>query len=1004
MSILKVNGDGNSILITKFDGSTQLVPKSGIIPPGSTLFNTPDNILSANISAIANISTFALSYTPVPETRTLTINGVTYDLSADRSWTIAGGVTSFNTRTGAITLLNTDVTGALGYTPVTNARTLTINGTTYDLTADRSWTLATGLTNWTEAFSSATQATSSLTATNAAENVNAAIVPKGNGAIVAAIPNGTATGGNARGIYAVDLQLIRSAADNVSSGNYSVIGGGVYNIASGISSTVGGGGDVFSSTRGNFARAAYSTISGGRINAIDAASSQSTIGGGGDNAITNSTDSTIAGGNGNRINNTIDGGFVAGNNNSVTFRGAAIGRGCTSNGLDYPIAMGDACTASQWGSSVGGGKSNTASGQYSRIGGGQTNTASGSHSAVLGGQSNTASATHTTIGGGQSNTASGIWSFIGGGQLNASAGYYNVIGGGFTNSGTANAAATTQITTIARTANTTLFLSSANANIRVGQYITGSGISADTYATSTVTTATAVMNTSTISGTTLTVGSLGSGTIAAGMVLTGTGVTAGTYIVSGSGLSWTVSVSQTVASTTITGTSYTITISQAATTAAAITLSFFIPHGVVVGGGNNQATGLYSFIGGGGDAGTAANRNIASGDWSVVVGGQLNTAAGLGSFVGSGIYNRANGLRSVIVGGGLSSTNSNRTESRYSFIGGGYNNLIASSGASDTGAIIAGGLNNRIDGGGTAFIGGGDENQINKPEVNSGSYCTIVAGYRNKITGPYSSQGFLGGGAYNTLGNGYSMTIAGGGNNTINGSGSFIGGGNQNTIGSFPTDAALTGGRSNTISANGNYGAIGGGQSNTASATHTTVSGGQSNTASGSYSMVIGGLSANSNLYGQSSHASGQFSAQGDAQAHELIWRRAITGTATTELFLDGASIVAVLPATNTVWHGIIDVVAICTVAGAGTTVVGHVEATSYKVTIKRIGTTTSLVGGVQEIGITNADASMSTSVFTIDNNDTNESLRIQFTPPSTAAADTVIRAVATFRGTQIKY
>ena len=36
------------------------------------------------------------------------------------------------------------VTTALGYTPVTNARTLTINGTTYDLTADRSWTIATG--------------------------------------------------------------------------------------------------------------------------------------------------------------------------------------------------------------------------------------------------------------------------------------------------------------------------------------------------------------------------------------------------------------------------------------------------------------------------------------------------------------------------------------------------------------------------------------------------------------------------------------------------------------------------------------------------------------------------------------------------------------------------------------------------------------------------------------------------------------------------------------------
>lgn len=59
----------------------------------------------------------ALGYTPVPNTRNLTINGTTYDLSADRSWTIAGGVTSFNTRTGAITLTSGDVTTALGYTP-----------------------------------------------------------------------------------------------------------------------------------------------------------------------------------------------------------------------------------------------------------------------------------------------------------------------------------------------------------------------------------------------------------------------------------------------------------------------------------------------------------------------------------------------------------------------------------------------------------------------------------------------------------------------------------------------------------------------------------------------------------------------------------------------------------------------------------------------------------------------------------------------------------------------
>jgi hypothetical protein len=53
----------------------------------------------------------------VPSTRTLTINGTSYDLSANRSWTIAAGVSSFNTRTGDITLTSADVTGALGYTP-----------------------------------------------------------------------------------------------------------------------------------------------------------------------------------------------------------------------------------------------------------------------------------------------------------------------------------------------------------------------------------------------------------------------------------------------------------------------------------------------------------------------------------------------------------------------------------------------------------------------------------------------------------------------------------------------------------------------------------------------------------------------------------------------------------------------------------------------------------------------------------------------------------------------
>jgi hypothetical protein len=314
-----------------------------------------------------------------------------------------------------------------------------------------------------------------------------------------------------------------------------------------------------------------------------------------------------------------------------------------------------------------------ANGGGSVIAGGVNNRANGFYSSVSGGNSNAIAGAYGIIGSGNVNTASSDYCVIGGGASNTAAGLFNFIGAGFTNSGTSGAAVTTQATTIAITAGTTFYLSATNANIKVGQYITGTGVANNTYATSTVTTGTAaVMNTSTISGTTLTVGTLASGTIIAGMVLTGTGVTAGTYIVSGSGSSWTVSTSQTVASTTITGTAYTFTISQNATTAAGVTLSFYTPHGVVVGGGNNQASGAYSFVGGGGDAGVAANRNVASGDWSFVGGGKANTASGSGSVVAGGGYGYSNissGLNTTVSGGG----NNQATGSFDTVTGGFYN-------------------------------------------------------------------------------------------------------------------------------------------------------------------------------------------------------------------------------------------------------------------------------------------------------------------------------------------
>ena len=70
---------------------------------------------------------------------------------------------------------------------------------------------------------------SSFTGIGATANIDVAIVPKGDGSFSLSVPDGTTTGGNKRGVYAVDLQLSRSNADNVAAGRYSFIGGGVQN-------------------------------------------------------------------------------------------------------------------------------------------------------------------------------------------------------------------------------------------------------------------------------------------------------------------------------------------------------------------------------------------------------------------------------------------------------------------------------------------------------------------------------------------------------------------------------------------------------------------------------------------------------------------------------------------------------------------------------------------------------------------------------------------------------
>ena len=231
--------------------------------------------------------------------------------------------------------------------------------------------------------------------------------------------------------------------------------------------------------------------------------------------------------------------------------------------------------------------------------------------------SQVASGSLATIGGGFGNTASGVQSVIAGGTLNSVTSTYNSIGGGISNT-----ASSLFSVVVGGSTNT-----SAGIYNFIGAGFTNSGTSG-----SAVTTQSGTMN-----ATTAVTLSGSNASIKVGQYITGTSIATDTYV------------------SAISGTS--LTLSKNASGSSTSTLSFYTPHGIVVGGGNNQATGSYSFIGGGGDGGTAANRNVASGDWSFVGGGQRNQATAYGAIVCGGAdpffggANTASGQASAILGG-----------------------------------------------------------------------------------------------------------------------------------------------------------------------------------------------------------------------------------------------------------------------------------------------------------------------------------------------------------------
>jgi len=259
--------------------------------------------------------------------------------------------------------------------------------------------------------------------------------------------------------------------------------------------------------------------------------------------------------------------------------------------------------------------------------------ASGAYSVVAGGTSNRATNQYAFSGGGNNNLNSGYIATLIGGNSQTASGTYSVVGGGFSNN------ANTDYATVV----------GGQSNTAQGYYnFIGAGFTNSGTSSSAVTTQSGTMN-----GTTAVTLSGSNASIKVGQYITGTSIAGDTYVAAISGTS--------------------LTLSKNASGSSTSTLSFYTPHGAVVAGGNNQATGAYSFVGGGGDAGTSANGNVASGDWSFVGGGSKNTASGLYSFVGGGggpnYPNTASAFGSTVVAG----LNNLATAQGASVLGGAYN-------------------------------------------------------------------------------------------------------------------------------------------------------------------------------------------------------------------------------------------------------------------------------------------------------------------------------------------
>lgn len=185
------------------------------------------------------------------------------------------------------TVIFSAITGGAGLSANTVYFVRDISGSTFKVSATSGGAAINFTTNITAGSVIAIQANVAISQNTTETNSALVLTPKGTGAfIVGPKPDGTTTGGNARGAGATDLQTgTRSAATRVASGANS-FAAGANNTASGAQSVAFGSGCTASNSW---------TFSCGRDNASQTGDYTTTVGG--QNNIANSFSSIVAGGN-----------------------------------------------------------------------------------------------------------------------------------------------------------------------------------------------------------------------------------------------------------------------------------------------------------------------------------------------------------------------------------------------------------------------------------------------------------------------------------------------------------------------------------------------------------------------------------------------------------------------------------------------------------------------------------------------------------------------------------